>query len=128
MFNFLRNSAQQFLIVGTVLLLASTGASAHTGLKESVPAAKSTHATLPEAIVLHFSGPVRLVGLTLSDANGDRAAMSVTPASAAEARYELPMPSLTCGDWTLRWIAMGADGHKMSGNIPFFYLCESAAE
>jgi copper resistance protein C len=128
MYKFLYVRARQLLTLTAFLLLAASGASAHTGLKSSEPMAGSTWQALPENIVLQFAAPVRLVGMALTDENGDRAALSVTPAPKAEARYEIPLPPLTCGEWTMRWIAMGSDGHKMSGDISFSYVCGSVAE
>lgn len=112
-----------FIVGGLALPVA-----AHTALKSSVPAAGATLTALPAHITLQFSAPVRLVSVALFDRNGDRAAMAFTPASAAEAHYRVPTPALNCGDWRLRWVAMGGDGHKMSGEVLFTYACDSADE
>ena len=90
---------------------------AHTGLKESIPAADSRVQVAPSQIELIFTGPVRLIKV---DVVGDTEPQIVfSPASELESAYLIPAAGLTNGEYELTWAAIGADGHTMADSFRF---------
>jgi methionine-rich copper-binding protein CopC len=104
------------LVVGFLL---AHGASAHTGLASSEPAAGATVAAPIAEIVLTFSGEVRLTAVGLTDSSGaDKTLGAFTHATAVMFAISIDEP-LAPGDYTITWRAVGADTHVVSGEIPF---------
>jgi methionine-rich copper-binding protein CopC len=103
------------LVVG---LLIAQGASAHTKLAGSEPAAGETVAA-PVEIVLTFSGEVRLTAVTLADTSGAEQTLGDVRADTA-ANFVIPVEEpLAPGTYVITWRAVGADTHVVSGEITF---------
>ena len=101
------------------------GANAHTGLKESTPAADSRVQAAPLQLELIFTGPVQLVKL---DVDGEtEAQVSFRPASKPEATYRIAVAGLVNGEYEVRWAAIGADGHAMADSFRFVVDASSAS-
>jgi methionine-rich copper-binding protein CopC len=111
------------LLVGLVL---ASGASAHTKLASSEPpAAASVSGPLGE-IVLVFEGEVRLTVVALTDAGGAEKKVAEVPSDVAE-RFAIAVEEpLAPGEYVIRWRAVGADTHVVSGEIPFTVLPAAA--
>ncbi|HEY8506930.1 MAG TPA: copper resistance CopC family protein [Steroidobacteraceae bacterium] len=90
---------------------------AHTHLKESSPANGAVIAKAPSSITLTFSEPTRLTALTVEEGGTERK-LGPLPTEAS-ARIEVPVAELAPGAYTLKWRAVGKDGHVMSGTIRF---------
>ena len=95
-------------------------ASAHTDLAASVPAAKSHAQSSPEALELTFGDAVRLMRLTLTDSGGGSVPLDFSPSVEATTHHSCPLPELAEGRYTVRWSAMAADGHNMTGRFIFY--------
>ena len=103
----------------TALLLVSTQLLAHARLTATVPADGSMVTQSPETIALQFNKPVRLMKISVTgDSSGD-IQINFAPAGAAASDYQIPVPALAMDSYQVSWIAMGADGHKMSGSFSF---------
>ena len=90
---------------------------AHTGLKESIPAADSRVQVAPSQIELIFTGPVRLIKV---DVVGDtEPQINFSPALELESAYLIPAAGLANGEYELTWAAIGADGHTMADSFRF---------
>ena len=103
-------------------LVASLGlwagaALAHAQLSASTPAHEAVLAKAPQQISLTFSAAVRLtaVSIVADDVNH---ALEVSAANAGTS-FDLPVPSLAPGVYTIRWRALAQDTHVMSGEIRF---------
>lgn len=112
-----------------VVLLAlgqSVISHAHSGMTLSVPAGGASVAESPEQLVLSFSGDVRLVSLRVTGAGNEQVKLgqsrSLTPAQ----RFSLPLPALQPGAYTVHWMVMGSDSHKMDGAFTFFVKGQGA--
>lgn len=92
---------------------------AHTRLSHSEPQAGQMLHESPSHLRLHFSSPVYLFKLTISDNKGMETAINLEQLSDAQASFEFAMSQLTAGEYIVHWTIMGADGHKMSGTLPF---------
>ena len=100
-----------------ITLGVATHIDAHTGLKESVPAADSRVRVAPSHIELTFTGPVRLIKLVVV---GDTEPQTnFSPASKPESVYRVPATGLANGEYDVTWAAIGADGHTMADSFRF---------
>ena len=116
-----------WLAAAAYLAVAST-ASAHTHLKEAVPANGSTIAEPPANIVLTFTGAARITALTIQKDDGSaEQKVSALPETAA-ARISVPAPKLAPGKYTVNWRVVGADNHVMSGKLSFTIAASTAAK
>ncbi|MBX5463096.1 MAG: copper resistance protein CopC [Steroidobacteraceae bacterium] len=106
------------LLIGAFLIAYAAGASAHTHLKEAVPANGSTLTASPEHIMLTFSEPTRVTALTLQK-EGEAAQKLAPLPTEASAHVMVPAPKLAPGKYTVSWRAVGTDNHVMSGTVQF---------
>lgn len=107
-------------------------AHAHSYLRRSIPEAGQRLATLPK-VRLEFSEPVEQVRVELvrdltGDGKGSETPLLVAtlrPRQNARALVEAPLFEagspwrLAPGAYVLRWTSLGADGHTVSGSVPF---------
>ena len=119
-------SLVQKLFATLVLLLATGSAFAHTGLKESTPAADATVQAAPAKIDLVFTAPVRLVKLEVAG-SGPAVETEFKPSAEAVASYSIPAAGLVAGSYTVNWAAIGADGHTVSDSFSFVVASSSAS-
>jgi len=101
------------------LLATSVSAIAHTGLKSSLPADEQTLETTPEKLTLTFSGSVRLMKVTLTDSDDKALEIDFKPSAKANKIFDINSPELSSGEYTVNWISMGKDGHKIKGDFSF---------
>lgn len=101
------------------LLFAFGAAQAHTHLKSSTPADQTVLATAPKQVMLHFSEASRLTAVSIQK-DGDKNEMTVSalPKQAAT-DITVPMEITAPGTYKLKWRAIGADNHVMSGTLQF---------
>lgn len=95
----------------------------HFELRRSAPAADTVLAASPERIQLWFSQEPRAEGarIRLVDGAGEQIELGATapvPDTATSLRASVPT-TLTAGAYTIHWRAMAADGHVVTGEIPF---------
>ena len=100
-------------------LAISVSSWAHVGLTQAVPVKDAMLMQSPEEISLTFSGEVRLIRLSLSTESESPIEFGFEPNIDPQATYQWPLPTLASGKFGVRWIALGKDGHKMSGQYQF---------
>lgn len=88
---------------------------AHSALSGSVPAADSVAAGPVTEVALTFKDPMRLTRVEIEGADGPFE-LEIPEPSGTE--FVLPA-SLEAGDYELRWIGLGPDGHPMKGSFVF---------
>ena len=107
-----------FNIATAVLGLALTfSASAHISLKQSTPESNAMLMQSPKQLTLTFSGEVRLAKVLVSDSENQRVDFSFKPSATPNKNFNWSLPNLSEGSYTVKWIALGGDGHKMSGTF-----------
>lgn len=106
------------IFVASLLTVMSTAALAHTDLVSSVPAENAQLETSPEKLVLTFTEPVRLMQVKMAAENGDQVQLG-TPNNQSVDTHELPVPSLSAGQYTVTWVILGSDGHRMEESFGF---------
>ena len=107
----------KFCLTLFIMLGIETYIHAHTGLKESTPAADSRVSAVPSQIELIFTGPVSLIKLDVVGDSEPR--VNFSPASELESAYLIPAAGLANGEYELTWAAIGADGHTMADSFRF---------
>jgi methionine-rich copper-binding protein CopC len=103
-----------------ILSFAVTQANAHTELVSAEPVADATIET-PEKITLHFNEAIERSVSSVSLADADGNAVSLTPASATDetSLSAMPQAPLAPGVYTVSWTAVGPDTHAVNGTLSF---------
>ncbi|SFU91535.1 copper resistance CopC family protein [Pseudoduganella namucuonensis] len=102
--------------------LASPLAAAHAALKNSNPAANAVLEQAPREIVLTFNEKVEpaFSSIAVLEAGGkDIAAGKAQVDAANPLLMKLELPALAAGAYSVRWVAVGPDGHRRTGQFGF---------
>ncbi len=102
-------------------LLCAQQADAHSVLVSSSPAADASVTASPAEAVLEFNEPVenRFTELAVLGPDGT-SHWEAGPASVVDARVSAPLSPLgPAGTYTIRYRVTSADGHPVSGTVPF---------
>lgn len=113
--------------VGAVLLVAGfafllgTPASAHSVLLSSAPAANAAIAAAPAEVVLQFNEPLESGFTELVVLGPDGGShWEGGPPSIVDGKVSAPLRTLgPAGGYTIRYRVISADGHPVSGAVPF---------
>ena len=100
-------------------LTLAFSASAHISLTQSAPANEAMLMQSPEQLALTFSGEVRLAKVLLTDSDNQPVDFSFKPSAKPSIEFSWSLPRLSKGKYTAKWIALGGDGHKMTGTFNF---------
>ena len=103
-------------ILGLVLTFS---ASAHISLKQSIPAQEAMLMQGPEELSLIFSGEVRLAKVIIKDEKNKTINFDFKPSATPSTDFNWSLPSLAQGTYTVKWTALGGDGHKVTGTFRF---------
>ncbi|MGW3966138.1 copper resistance CopC family protein [Amycolatopsis sp. NPDC005003] len=106
---------------GCTVLLGAPAAAAHSVLVSSSPASGASVAAGPAEAVLEFNEPVenRFTELAVLGPDGT-SHWEAGPASVVDARVFAPLHPLgPAGTYTIRYRVTSADGHPVSGTVPF---------
>jgi methionine-rich copper-binding protein CopC len=103
-------------------VLASPLALAHAALKSSQPAANAVLEQAPRDIQLTFNEKVEpaFSSIVLQDAGGKDVAAGKAQVDAGNPLLmKLELPALASGAYSVRWVAVGPDGHRRTGQFGF---------
>ncbi|SQH76494.1 putative copper resistance (CopC-like) protein [Shewanella benthica] len=106
-------------IVISAAMIFSSAALAHSGLVKSSPAKNEMLQGSPQTLALTFSSPVRLVKLTLKDGTGNDIKFGFKPNMQSSKQFSLDLPQLAPSSYSVSWMIMGEDAHKMKGKFGF---------
>ena len=102
-----------------LLLLVPVLAFGHSELVESIPVADSTVSN-PESVVLRFNQNVRLIKFLVTSENGDKLETSFKePHQGVWPEYNIPVPNMVIGKFTVDWGVIGQDGHPLTDSFTF---------
>jgi methionine-rich copper-binding protein CopC len=102
----------------TALLLPLLAA-AHSTATSTMPANGAVLKVAPTEFMLMFNEAAKLAKVTLQK-TGDIEQKDVGPLPAAAAKHiMIPAPKLGAGEYTLRYRAVGDDGHVVPGVVKF---------
>lgn len=110
-------------VVFSLSALVTQAALAHATVVTSEPLANAELAKAPPAIVLTFNEDVEpsFSSIVLQDASGKPVANLGKAAVDAANKHtlKLDVPALTSGGYIVRWVAVGPDGHRRTGQYQF---------
>ena len=106
-------------LLAASLLVVSSSVFAHTSLKASVPADKAMLDKAPTELSLTFGAKVKLVGLTVTDSKGGKVPLDFKPSKEMQTAFTQKLPVLKPEIYTVNWVMMGSDTHKMTGKFGF---------
>ncbi len=93
---------------------------AHTALEDSVPENRATLIEAPKQIVLSFTQPAKLVKFELLSPENETIDTVFKPSLVDSQEFIIKIDkALTLGLHTVFWTLIGADGHKVEGDLQF---------
>lgn len=110
-------------LVGSVMLVASSPAWAHAHLVSSNPAANATVSPALKTITLTFSAKVAPAfskfELVMPEHGGMKVPVKTAVSKDGKSIVGTVSAPLAKGAYKIAWSAASADGHKMTGEVPF---------
>ncbi|MCT9192306.1 copper resistance protein CopC [Acinetobacter baumannii] len=112
-------SALRNVLVGATMVVAASSAFAHVKLESATPAINASVASQPKNITLNFGDEVMLMNVKLLDAQRKDIPLNYQVTHDLKKSFEVAVPKLKKGKYTVAWTTMGADGHNMNGEYSF---------
>ena len=92
---------------------------AHAKLQSSNPANNAQLTVAPKTLSLKFNEAAKLAVLKIATGGND-VPIDIDKSAAASSSFELPLPALSAGQYTVQWTAVAADdGHVTKGSFVF---------
>lgn len=107
------------MLVGASIIIATSNAFAHVTLESAIPAINASVASQPKSITLNFGGEVMLMNIKLLDAQRKDIPLNYQVTHDMKKTFEVAVPKLKKGKYTVGWTTMGTDGHNMNGEYSF---------
>ncbi|CAI3124647.1 Protein YobA [Acinetobacter oleivorans] len=112
-------SALRNVLVGTTMVIAASSAFAHVKLESATPAINASVTSQPKSITLNFGEEVMLMNVKLLDAQRKDIPLNYKVTHDLKKSFEVAVPKLNKGKYTVVWTTMGTDGHNMNGEYNF---------
>ena len=112
-------SALRNTLVGATLIVTASSAFAHVKLESATPAINASVASQPKNITLNFGEEVMLMNVKLLDAQRKDIPLNYKITHDMKKSFDVAVPKLKKGKYTVVWTTMGADGHNMNGEYNF---------
>jgi methionine-rich copper-binding protein CopC len=104
-------------VLGSMIAAGPCGA--HAKLQSSSPAANAQLNEAPKTLTLKFNESAQLAVLKLVS-EGKEIALPVDKTAPPSQSFNLPLPALAPGKYTVQWTAVAADdGHVTKGTFAF---------
>ena len=110
-------SIKPYLVLPALLL--SSALYAHTKLTESMPADGAVLSEAPAALELKFSDEVQLLKLEIANDAGANQETDFAPSADSATTFSVTLPALAPSAYAVKWTIVGADGHRVEGNLGF---------
>ena len=118
------------LIQLAVFLVLQTWASlslAHVHLAASLPEDGAKVSASPKQLALRFTDEVRLVKLKVTGPKGNKVLMNFKASAQQDQIFSLTLPKMADGHYTVNWMVIGGDSHKVKGEFSFMVQATNAA-
>ena len=112
-------SALRNTLVGATLIVTASSAFAHVKLESAIPAINASVASQPKNITLNFGEEVMLMNVKLLDAQRKDIPLNYQITHYMKKSFDVAVPKLKKGKYTVVWTTMGTDGHNMNGEYNF---------
>ncbi|QHH94794.1 copper resistance protein CopC [Acinetobacter gyllenbergii] len=121
--SFVQNSKTMLrnLIVGTTLTIVASTAFAHVSLISANPAANAIVSTQPKNLSLNFGDEVMLMKIQVLDEQRRELPLNYKVSHDLKKTFDVAIPTLKKGKYTVLWSTMGKDGHNMNGEYSFSF-------
>jgi methionine-rich copper-binding protein CopC len=113
----IRKITRTFATTALVFVI-SAQAWAHTALVSSSPTEGASLETSPEAIELAFTEDVKLLRVELSQGKNE-IDIDFKPVTTAAASFSVQLPELSNGTYSVSWVVLGADSHRVDDVFSF---------
>lgn len=119
--SFVQNSKTMLrnLIIGTTLTIATSTAFAHVSLISATPTANTIVSTQPKNLNLNFGDEVMLMKIQVLDEQRRELPLNYKVSHDLKKTFDIAIPTLKKGKYTVLWSTMGKDGHNMNGEYSF---------
>lgn len=112
-------TALRNVLVGATMIVAASNVFAHVSLVSANPGINASVVSQPKNITLNFGGEVMLMNVKLLDAQRTDIPLNYQVSHDFKKSFEVAVPKLKKGKYTVVWTTMGSDGHNMSGEYTF---------
>ena len=102
-----------------LLALSAAPAFAHTHVRAISIAENAIFAAPPTNFTVAFTEPAAIANVTLASGSGEPAPLNYHAPSGFAASYQIPLPPLGPGAYTLAWRMIARDGHVMNNAVHF---------
>ncbi|ENX41988.1 copper resistance CopC family protein [Acinetobacter sp. NIPH 2100] len=114
-----KTTALRNILLGATLAAATNSAFAHVTLLSATPAANTIVSTQPKNLTLNFGEEVMLMNIKVVDEQRKELPLNYKVSHDLKKSFDVALPSLKKGKYTVLWGTMGKDGHNMNGEYSF---------
>lgn len=107
------------VLVGATMVVAATNTFAHVNLVSATPAINASISNQPKNLTLNFGEEVMLMNIKLLDAKRKDIPLNYQVSHDLKKSFDVAIPNLKKGKYTVVWTTMGKDGHNMNGEYSF---------
>jgi methionine-rich copper-binding protein CopC len=101
------------------MIVATTTTFAHVSLVSAIPAENASILSQPKNLTLNFGAEVMLMNIKLLDAQRRDVPLKYEVTHDLKKSFDVALPKLKKGKYTVVWTTMGKDGHNMNGEYSF---------
>ncbi len=109
-----------FFVIAFFLILPQSVLS-HVDLRETIPSEKAVLEIPPEKVVISFFGVIEtnFSKIEVFDWNGDKVSLKTLVSEDASVMEVGFSKKLMPGEYTVKWLCVSTDGHKVKGSYKF---------
>ena len=112
-------TALRNVVVAATMIVATTTTFAHVSLVSAIPAENASVLSQPKNLTLNFGTEVMLMNIKLLDAQRKDIPLKYQVSNDLKKSFDIAVPKLKKGKYTVVWTTMGKDGHNMNGEYNF---------
>ena len=112
-------TALRNVVVAGTMIVATTTTFAHVSLVSAIPAENASILSQPKNLTLNFGAEVMLMNIKLLDAQRRDVPLKYEVTHDLKKSFDVALPKLKKGKYTVVWTTMGKDGHNMNGEYSF---------
>ena len=112
-------TALRNVVVAATMIVATTTTFAQVSLVSAIPADNASILSQPKNLTLNFGAEVMLMNIKLLDAQRRDVPLKYKVTHDLKKSFDVALPKLKKGKYTVVWTTMGKDGHNMNGEYSF---------
>ncbi len=107
------------LMLAAIIVIWAVSAMAHSPLKTTIPADKSSITVVPFEVIMDFRDKIRLTKVSITHDDNSSVDLDLTDFIGFNSDYVFPIHSMGSGNYVIKWRGLGADGHALNGFFSF---------